>query len=98
MEKFTKGKWIAGKNRIITEDDYVICEVYDGLSPIRTMNQQIAKANCKLIASAPEMLEALKEVSPFIDNLIHQTPTGIAREILTGLNIKIKTAITNATK
>lgn len=40
-----------------------------------------------------ELIEALKECSPLIDDLINKTPTSEYRNRLTDINIKLKTYI-----
>jgi hypothetical protein len=55
--KHTSGPWIIDKDRsVMTEDFKVIAEVYSWMGP------QEADANAALIAAAPELLEALKQI------------------------------------
>jgi hypothetical protein len=67
MEKFTQGKWIVksendGSNIYIKDatNTAAICKLYTQNAIV--LNKEEAVANAKLIASAPELLEALKAV------------------------------------
>ena len=57
MSKYTQGKWEARSNHIYAEDTNLhiadICKASDG---------EWSEANARLIAAAPELLEALKEI------------------------------------
>ena len=46
-------------------------------------------------SNSTKWLEILKEISPFIDELINKTPTGERRNYLTDIKIKLKSAILN---
>lgn len=61
-----------------------------------TDEQRLATA--KLIATAPEMINALMLISPLVDVFINNTPSGIERIKLCDINILIKNAIDKATK
>lgn len=72
--KHTEGKWkmILAPNQVVT-DDKIICDINHDL---RTENvalhpltyQEEAYANGRLIACAPELLEALKMATAWIEN------------------------------
>lgn len=66
--KHTPGEWIVDGNFIQT-DDYIICEVYskNNYSKHPKCDQDIpdiknGEANARLIASAPELLEACNRI------------------------------------
>jgi hypothetical protein len=69
MSKFkgTKGKWILRENfcTIASNENNLLARVYDAkgnaLHPEIEQDFKTVKANAKLIASAPEMLEELNE-------------------------------------
>lgn len=84
--KFTKGEWeIKVGNYPNSYFLQVVVEPHE------------AEANAKLIAAAPEMLAVLYDAASVLDLAILQTPTGLARERFTELNIKVLTAIQKAT-
>ena len=63
-KKFSKGKWIVsddtGECYLVKSDDGgLIAFVYDGDIDDEAIHMDIVEANAKLIASAPELLEAL---------------------------------------
>lgn len=91
--KHTKGPWEAGKPNAdqwsILSNGIFICML--------PTNTKEALANAKLIAAAPELLEALQKCSPVIDQLINQTASGTYRNELCDLNILLKTVIQKAT-
>ena len=65
--KNTQGKWESHGRKVIVEgrwDDYTICECKCKLPSSHGVcyEKEEAKANAKLIASAPEMLRALQEI------------------------------------
>lgn len=66
MEEFkgTKGEWLVdGIDVISRETGFAICQVYDGLDThISEMNMEVVNANAQLMATAPELLEALQKV------------------------------------
>ena len=59
-------------------------------------NKEMSLANAKLIATAPELLEALIEAQKCIEKYINQIPTGKIRNEVCDINIKSLTAITKA--
>ncbi len=64
--KNTKGPWVIAKdNQTIKSDETYICRIRYPFSPIDE-NDEIA-ANARLIAAAPEMLEALENALAWID-------------------------------
>lgn len=59
--KGTPGPWIEGDCSVYAENDSDIAAVYDGQpTSILDMNKDVAQANARLIAAAPELLEAAK--------------------------------------
>ena len=63
-KKFSKGKWIVsddtGECYLVKSDDGgLIAFVYDGDIDDEAIHMDVVEANAKLIASAPELLEAL---------------------------------------
>jgi hypothetical protein len=72
--KGTKGKWILRENfcTIASNENNLLARVYDAkgnaLHPAIEQDFKTVKANAKLIASAPEMLEMLVKLSTYISN------------------------------
>ena len=61
-KKFTEGEWIMDDIDILSESGMAICQVYDASdSHILDMDMDVVNANAKLIAAAPNMLDALLE-------------------------------------
>jgi hypothetical protein len=71
--------------------------VDDRLGELNDTWKQEAEANAKLIAAAPELLEALELNSKMLDMLILATPSGEERNAFCNLNIITKSAIAKAT-
>ena len=62
-KKFTEGKWIIDDIDILSESGMAICQVYDASdSHILDMDMDVVNSNAKLIAAAPDMLEALEYI------------------------------------
>ena len=79
--KHTKGEWILNEksSEIVSSNDCsknggidVIANCYCGFDYESTMDE--CKANAKLIAASPELLEALNESYEFIKILMKQLP------------------------
>lgn len=70
MSYYTKGPWLLEKNLIngnvdiVSEDRYFIISTTIDSDII---GERIDKANAKLIAAAPDLLEALKEIIELTD-------------------------------
>ena len=64
MKEFrgTKGEWLVDDIDVISrETGFAICQVYDGLDThISEMDMEVVNANARLMATAPELLEALQ--------------------------------------
>ena len=63
-KKFSKGKWEVTDDTgecfmIESEDGGLICTVHDGSFDDDAIHMDVVEANAKLIAAAPELLEAL---------------------------------------
>ena len=72
--KHTTGPWHEGSHRTVESQNGTICEVYSH------MGIEEADANQKLIAAAPELLEALNQQLYFLNVLsgtvpLHEEPT-----------------------
>lgn len=91
--KGTPGKWIAkledGRNAhdiIVDREDYAwVASVHQQFHDVATVEQ--AEANAKLIAAAPELLEALQELLKFckshnMDNHYTESAEGIINKAL----------------
>ena len=61
MSKHTPGPWIEASRYIVT-DEYTICEMFS-----RTRSEE-RDANQRLIAAAPDLLEALKDAVEIIES------------------------------
>jgi hypothetical protein len=74
--KHTSGSWEAIDRTVATTDKYrrIVAECGQSTS------HEVDQANAKLIAAAPEMLEALKSVAAFIDLEFGSHPQGDAIE------------------
>ena len=75
---YTKGKWKVlpeGKEWIVDEEGFSIARIIDG------KGKPFNKANAHLIAAAPDMYEALKDIYDFLKS--HGYRTDIVREALT---------------
>lgn len=71
MSKHTPGPWDAGLERMGDPDKRKIWATSLQVASAASMwiSQEVQEANARLIAAAPEMLEALKEAKEFIENL-----------------------------
>ena len=72
-KKFSKGKWIVsddtGECYLVKSDDGgLIAFVYDGDIDDEAIHMDVVEANAKLIASAPELLEALESFVCDVEN------------------------------
>ena len=93
--KHTKGEWCINHRLIIqvqpnSLETMSICQVYG--------NDEESKANAKLIANAPTMLEALEKSYIALTNAINATKSGELRNLLTEANILALSAIKKATE
>ena len=71
--KFTKGNWNisddTGECYLVKSDDGgLIAFVYDGDIDDEAIHMDVVEANAKLIASAPELLEALESFVYDVEN------------------------------
>ena len=66
--KHTLGEWIIVDGDLIeSQDGYPIASIFDGNSIQGGEDAKAIKANAKLIAAAPEMLEVLKSSMPYLE-------------------------------
>ena len=66
--KGTPGLWIEEDCAVYAENGSDIAAIYDGLpTDIHNMDRGIAQANARLIAAAPELLDALLELTHLHD-------------------------------
>lgn len=77
--KGTKGGWVQDGEHVLSTDGNVIASVFDNsTNSVSEMNMDEAIANSKLIACAPELLEALKTCADGIryyagdDNVVYK--------------------------
>lgn len=92
--KHTKGPWHEGSHRAIESQSGTICEVYSH------MGIEEADANQKLIAAAPELLEAAQEMADLLDNILRIgaiNPNLIVAESIRNVLPIHRAAITKAT-
>jgi hypothetical protein len=66
--KYTPGPWVAPKRAaalgdVCTEDGHKVCMLWG----MNSLPEGSPRANARLIAAAPELLEACKELLAFID-------------------------------
>ena len=75
--KGTPGPWERDVRDIYpAESDYEIAIVYDGKdTSILNLDKEVAEANARLIAAAPELLEALRKTNELLKDL-DNTHTG----------------------
>lgn len=95
--KHTKGNWsyeFANDDYIIVADDFegnnVIADVY---SPEESKSNDEAKANAKLIAAAPELLNALKCILDFPEDDLENWANGESKIEITILPVHLKQAL-----
>lgn len=95
--KGTPGPWIAKRLVVTTQDEkFEIADTWN--QQCDYPSKQEAVANTQLIASAPELLEALTSLNIAIDNLWKQgINNGQAREALCKEQYKADKAINKAT-
>ena len=73
-KKFSKGKWLISSScsdsiRIATENYDVVADVYDGWNSVdKQIDMDVCVANAKLIAEAPELLEALTNILKIVED------------------------------
>ena len=73
--KHTKGKWGITKR---DEGDYIIMcppEIGIHLALVHNCSDNCVEANAKLIAAAPELLEALINAMPYLHQWASRSPT-----------------------
>ncbi len=76
MSKYTKGPWKCGEDAGIWAGKLKICTLsyfQDKNNPLHVCVFK-TEANARLIASAPELLEALKELYEAVDSCVELTP------------------------
>ena len=97
--KGTKGSWkVTDGNNVVSQYNFPIAIIYDGYTPhgsFKSENEEDRKANAKLIAAAPELLEALINANNVLKmaSLIDKTNTCEKTQII--CEEAIKRALTN---
>ena len=85
MKEFrgTKGEWLVDDIDVISrETGFAICQVYDGLDThISEMDMEVVNANARLMATAPELLEALQAMLERFDYKEQSIYSFAAKEI-----------------
>lgn len=105
--KHTQGEWkvkeeINNTFTVLSDDKTDIATIcYDGieereLPEIATYNE--AKANAKLIAAAPELLEALQDVLATKSIMMKKQPSEIELQEISATFQRVKQAINKATQ
>ena len=79
MSKHTKGPWTQNGSKVRNANRCIVADVRD-LDHANPATAHAALANARLIAAAPEMLEALKDIVSLTENGWH----GARRESLDG--------------
>ena len=89
MNKHTPGKWTAfipsertnptheQRTLVLHPDgERIVCRLGEGITGARgTIDDEEVKANCRLLAAAPALLEALRELTTLLDFHDEQTDT-----------------------
>ena len=92
-KKFTEGKWVIDDIDILSESGMIICEVHDGFdSHILDMDMDVVNANAKLIAAAPDLLEALNDLVLASDLSSNSPVVGNWNELINNAKNAIKKA------
>ena len=74
--KGTKGKWTTNNENVYDDLGSIVCNIAECDPHNKDLE---AIANAKLIASAPELLESLKELYNAVDSCIDLTPEVLKR-------------------
>ena len=85
--KITQGKWVVSDSQehlaSITANDVYIADCYSGGEESNQATAEESLANARLIASAPEMLEALKTlVKAYNEGRINQDHITEAKKLI----------------
>lgn len=109
MAKSTPGPWVVGiahsyKNNEIVSTEYFVrlpgddvAIAADIINPITSQADKVAEANAKLIASAPELLEALEGIAGACQNVAGGMSTDYLYGYLVGIRQVAERAIKRAT-
>ena len=79
MGEHTPGPWVAVGAGVYTESDDPCLEIIFSAHNTRSASRETAKANARLIAAAPEMLEALKKILFLTNNATRDDIALVAR-------------------
>ena len=79
MSKHTQGKWEVRNSQLKAKEPHLPHNIFVGVDDINFHGNKFfskvatctVEANAKLIASAPEMLEALKTIAEYCDRSIY---------------------------
>ena len=72
----TPGPWVAMGKAVYTESDNPTREILWGGHNTRSASDEEKKANARLIAAAPELLEQCKEFEKYLTFLINSGDSG----------------------
>ena len=87
MSKHTPGPWIAGDDE---SSDFFLVGPHDGdgivYQPVVKLHNE---SNARLIAAAPELLEALKACLPYLEGMSDKLKIATASPEVAVLNVRI---------
>ncbi len=92
MTQHTPGPWFVNGNAISAKPNYFNIFI---AQRTKICNGQW-EANARLLAAAPDLLEALENAAEAFDIAINLTPTGPARNRLCDMNIQARAVLSKA--